>query len=146
MKQRDGLPLNGLPIWVFTLSLLMGLGIASPLAWCQDAPSQPAAADTAALTSAVHDLQQQVQELRSAVAEMYSEAAQYRQQTDELRQELELTRQAAASSATPSRQTAAAPPALPQPQRILPQSNPRQTSQKLPSRSAWNPWKKQPGC
>ncbi len=109
MKQRDGLPLNGLPIWVFTLSLLMGLGIASPLAWCQDAPSQPAAADTAALTSAVHDLQQQVQELRSAVAEMHSEAAQYRQQTDELRQELELTRQAAASSATPSRQTAAAP-------------------------------------
>lgn len=108
MKQRDGLPIDGLPIWVFTLSLLMGLGIASPLAQCQDASSQPAAADAAALTSAVHDLQQQVQELRSAVAEMRSEAAQYRQQTDELRHELELTRQAAASSATASGQTAPA--------------------------------------
>jgi hypothetical protein len=42
----------------------------------------------AALTSAVHDLQQQVNELRAAVAEMRSEAAQYRAETAELRREL----------------------------------------------------------
>jgi uncharacterized protein YlxW (UPF0749 family) len=100
VKQRDGLP-----IWLFTLSILMGLAIGSPLAWCQNAPPQSAAADTAALTSAVRDLQQQVQELRSAVTEMRSEAAQYRQQTNELRHELELTRQAA-SSGTASGQNA----------------------------------------
>ena len=110
MKQRDGLPVdgrpkNGLTIWLFTLSLLMGLGIASPLAWCQQAPPQPAPSGTAELTSAVHDLQQQVEELRSTVAEMRAEAAQYRQQTDELRHELELTRQAAASSGTALGQT-----------------------------------------
>ncbi|HWF92992.1 MAG TPA: hypothetical protein VN684_11950 [Terriglobales bacterium] len=105
MKQRDGLPINGWSTWAFTLIVLMGLGIASPLARCQNVPAPTTVADTAALTSAVHDLQQQVEELRSAVAEMRSEAAQYRQQTDELRHELELNRQAAASSAMPSGQT-----------------------------------------
>jgi hypothetical protein len=51
-------------------------------------PTDPSPTD-AALTSAVHDLQQQVNELRAAVAEMRSEAAQYRAETAQLRRELQ---------------------------------------------------------
>jgi cell division septum initiation protein DivIVA len=101
VKQR-----NGLPFSAFTWPVLIGLlTFLAPLGICQETPSQSVAQastqdsgnDTAALTAAVRDLQQQVQELRSAVAEVRSEAAQYRQQTDELRHELELARQTAAS-------------------------------------------------
>lgn len=97
MKQRNGLS------FVFTF-----LCIVSSVAWCQDAQTQPSANNTAALTAAVHDLQQQVQELRSAVAEVRSEAAQYRQQTDELRRELEAARQTAPAQANaPASETSA---------------------------------------
>ena len=54
-------------------------------------PPNPAPTD-AALTSAVHDLQQQVNELRAAIAEMRSEAAQYRAETAEMRRELQAIR------------------------------------------------------
>ena len=108
---------NGLPVWAITLSILIGL--TTTLGWCQNAPSQPEN-DTAALTAAVRDLQQQVQDLRSAVAEVRSEAAQYRQQTDELRRELELARQAsspAQSTTSPAENSADATAAVPNAQR-----------------------------
>ncbi|HYA23463.1 MAG TPA: hypothetical protein VEF05_04840 [Terriglobales bacterium] len=54
-------------------------------------PANPSPAD-AALTSAVHDLQQQVNELRAAIGEMRAEAAQYRAETAELRRELQAVR------------------------------------------------------
>jgi hypothetical protein len=90
VKQRNGLPF----VCIF-------LFVVSSLAWCQDVPSQPTANDAAALTAAVHDLQQQVQELRSAVADVRSEAAQYRHETDELRRELEVARQGTSTQTNP---------------------------------------------
>jgi hypothetical protein len=62
-------------------------------AWSQTGTPAGAPSADAALTAAVHDLQQQVGELRAAVAEMRSEAAEYRAETAELRRELQGVRQ-----------------------------------------------------
>ena len=56
--------------------------------WGQDSPAANHP-DTAALTEAVKQLQQQVAELRAAVAEVHKEAEQYREETQALRRELE---------------------------------------------------------
>jgi hypothetical protein len=64
--------------------LALSIGVS---AWAQaPVPSSPPAND--GVSTAVHDLQQQVSELRAAVAEIRSEAAQYRAETAELRREL----------------------------------------------------------
>lgn len=105
MKQR-----NGLPVWVL-LSGVISLLLAASIAQCQQETAPTAANDTAALTSAVRDLQQQVSELRSAVAEVRSEAALYRQQTEELRHELDAERQGPATAQNMPTPTADAPSA-----------------------------------
>jgi hypothetical protein len=58
-------------------------------AWAQSAGATEPSSSDAAVTAAVHELQQQVGELRAAVAEMRAEAAEYRQETAELRRELQ---------------------------------------------------------
>jgi hypothetical protein len=66
------------------------LVLGSVSSWAQVSSSPPPASD--GVTTAVHDLQQQVSELRAAVAEIRSEAAQYRAETAELRRELQAMR------------------------------------------------------
>ena len=66
--------------------LVMASGMA---AWAQSAGATEPSSSDAAVTAAVHELQQQVGELRAAVAEMRAEAAEYRQETAELRRELQ---------------------------------------------------------
>jgi hypothetical protein len=60
-------------------------------AWTQEPVAAPPAASDG-VSTAVHDLQQQVTELRAAVAEIRSEAAQYRAETAALRRELQAMR------------------------------------------------------
>src|ERR1041385_5316772 len=57
--------------------------------WAQASTPPHQATDSAGLTEAVKELQQQVAELRAAVAEVHEEAEQYRQVTLALRRELE---------------------------------------------------------
>jgi hypothetical protein len=71
-------------------------------------PATPSPAD-AALTTAVHELQQQVNELRAAVSEVRSEAAQYRAETAELRRELQTMRGRQREAAGPVNPYAPAP-------------------------------------
>jgi hypothetical protein len=62
--------------------------------------------DTAALTEAVKQLQQQIAELRAAVAEVHKEAEQYRRETQTLRRELEAqAARGAKPGATPGAQS-----------------------------------------
>jgi hypothetical protein len=58
-------------------------------AWAQASTPLHQATDSAGLTEAVKELQQQVAELRAAVAEVHEEAEQYRLETLALRRELE---------------------------------------------------------
>ena len=86
--------------------LKMGLVLLAGSICAQGQAAGPANASPAeeALTTAVHDLQQQVNELRAAVTEMRSEAAQYRAETGELRRELQAIRgqrSEAAAAASP---------------------------------------------
>lgn len=87
MKQR-----NFLVEWVGKLSWVGVLALSGSVSvWAQVPPtSQPPAKDE--VSTAVHDLQQQVSELRAAVAEIRSEAAQYRAETAALRRELQAMR------------------------------------------------------
>src|SRR6185437_13229031 len=57
--------------------------------WAQASTPPHQATDSAGLTEAVKELQQQVAELRAVVAEVHEEAEQYRQETLALRRELE---------------------------------------------------------
>jgi hypothetical protein len=87
VKQRNAF-LN----WVGQFSRIsvaaLGCGVC---AWCQGPVASPPPANDG-VSSAVHDLQQQVSDLRAAVAEIRSEAAQYRAETAELRRELRALR------------------------------------------------------
>jgi outer membrane murein-binding lipoprotein Lpp len=91
-------------------------------AWAQGAVASPLPASDG-VSSAVHDLQQQVSELRAAVAEIRSEAAQYRAETAQLRRELQAMRTqpgltdayASASPAPPSQDVSPRPVASSEP-------------------------------
>ena len=74
------------------LSLGLALLTACICAQSQEAGPANTSPSDQALTTAVHDLQQQVSELRAAIVEMRSEAAQYRAETAELRRELQTMR------------------------------------------------------
>ncbi len=87
--------------WIAGLVILIAL---SNGGWAQDLASPSSQPNTAALTEAVKQLQQQVAELRSAVAEVHKEAEQYRRETQALRRQLETARSAEAG-ATPSAQS-----------------------------------------
>jgi hypothetical protein len=99
VKQRMGMPawirISGTAVFLFTAM--------NVYSWGQSQAS--ADAQSAAMASAIHDLQEQVQELRQAVAEIRSQAAEYRAQTLELRQELETTR-SQSGAASPAMQSA----------------------------------------
>jgi hypothetical protein len=83
VKQR-----NAFLDWVGQFNRVSVLVIGcSVSAWSQASVAPPPPANDG-VSSAVHDLQQQVSELRAAVSEIRSEAAQYRAETAELRREL----------------------------------------------------------
>ena len=86
MKQRNAF-LDRIVKFSLVGVLLLGAGVS---ARAQVPASSPPAND--GVSTAVHDLQQQVSELRAAVAEIRSEAAQYRAETAELRRELSAMR------------------------------------------------------
>ncbi|MFZ0803857.1 MAG: hypothetical protein WBQ09_01780 [Terriglobales bacterium] len=104
-------------------------------AWGQVSAAPPPPGNDG-VSSAVHDLQQQVSELRTAVAEIRSEAAQYRAETAALRRELQAMRAQPGpgelGSASSSYTTASATPATP------PEVSPRPaaSSEPLPERVA----------
>jgi len=83
-------------------------------AWAQQVGSGASETQSAAMSAAIHDLQQQVSELRAAVAEVRSEAAQYRAETAQLRKELQATRdQLATESPVPAYPNQTAPAEAP---------------------------------
>jgi hypothetical protein len=87
VKQR-----NAFLVWLvkfIRVGVLILWGSVSGWAQAPVAPPPPA---NDGVSTAVHDLQQQVSELRAAVAEIRSEAAQYRAETAELRHELQAMR------------------------------------------------------
>jgi len=89
--------------WMAGLVMLMALGSGG---WAQDSMPPSSQPNTAALTEAVKQLQQQVVELRAAVAEVHKEAEQYRRETESLRRELEVqAARGAETGATPSAQS-----------------------------------------
>jgi hypothetical protein len=104
--------------WV---GMFSGVGVlvlgGSVSAWAQAPAASPTAANDG-VSTAVHDLQQQVSELRAAVAEIRSEAAEYRAETAALRRELQAMRTqpgpaemgSAASSYASASTTVATPP------------------------------------
>ncbi|MBZ5571679.1 MAG: hypothetical protein LAO09_07360 [Acidobacteriia bacterium] len=84
---------NVLPDWIGGRSIIGVFLLASSVCgWTQTSSGPAPPGESAALTSAVHDLQQQVDELRAAVVEIRHEAAQYRAETAALRRELETVR------------------------------------------------------
>jgi len=102
VEQQTGLPRRVKKFGVMGLVLLAGniYGLGQNAA---PQPVQPADA----MTTAVHELQEEVRELRNAVVELRSEAGQYRAETEQLRRQLDATRSSgAAPSAAPD--TAAA--------------------------------------
>jgi hypothetical protein len=80
------MPLKSHLQWIAGLILVIAFTSGS---WGQDSAPSPERPDSAALTEAVKQLQQQVVELRAAVAEVHKEAEQYRQETLALRRELQ---------------------------------------------------------
>ncbi len=87
MKQR-----NAFLDWVGKFSGVGVLALGSSVsAWGQGPIATPPPVSDG-VSTAVHDLQQQVSELRAAVAEIRSEAAQYRAETAALRRELHALR------------------------------------------------------
>lgn len=87
MKQR-----NAFLDWVGTFSKVAVLALGGSLsAWAQVSAAPPPPGNDG-VSTAVHDLQQQISELRAAVAEIRSEAAQYRAETAALRRELQAMR------------------------------------------------------
>ena len=93
------MPLKSCWQWIAGLIIVIAFTSGS---WGQDSAQSPEHPDSAALTEAVKQLQQQVLELRAAVAEVHKEAEQYRQETLALRRELH-------ADEAERRQTAAAP-------------------------------------
>jgi hypothetical protein len=81
---------NGLRVWVRRPGLTGMLVLFSAiLGWSQDtSPSVPPNTDST--TTAIRELQQQVNELRSAVAEMRAEGERYRTENAELRHDLRI--------------------------------------------------------
>lgn len=104
---------KGLPAWIGKSAGLLVVLLGLP-ALGQNA-SRPQAQPADALTTAVHDLQDQVRELRAAVAEVRSEAAQYRTEAAELRRELQETRSQLASSITPAQSSSSGAVSQPSP-------------------------------
>jgi outer membrane murein-binding lipoprotein Lpp len=102
-------------------------------AWAQGAVASPLPASDG-VSSAVHDLQQQVSELRAAVAEIRSEAAQYRAETAQLRRELQAMRTQPGLEAAPAADAYASTISAPAPQEISPR--PVASSEPLPDRVA----------
>jgi len=89
VTQRNVFPVClGKPALIGGLLLLAG----SVIARSQTAGPTALSSPDAAVTAAVHELQQQVSELRAAVAEVRAEAAQYRAETVQLRRELQTLR------------------------------------------------------
>jgi hypothetical protein len=93
VKQRNGLPGRIRKFGVMGVFLLAGnvYGRAQ-------AAALPAAQPTDAMTTAVHELQEEVRELRNAVVELRSEAGQYRAETEQLRRELQVSRSSSAAA------------------------------------------------
>ncbi len=87
MTQRNAF-LEGAAQFGRVAVLVVGSGVS---AWAQ-APVAPPPPANDGVSTAVHDLQQQVGELRAAVAEIRSEAAQYRAETAALRRDLQALR------------------------------------------------------
>jgi hypothetical protein len=88
VKQR-----NAFLDWVGKFSLIGMLALSGSVSvWAQGQIASPPPPANDGVSTAVHDLQQQVSELRAAVAEIRSEAAQYRAETAELRRELKAVR------------------------------------------------------
>src|SRR5438309_7030259 len=81
---------NSLPVWIWKSAGFFALLVGLP-AWSQQA-SPPPAQQTESLTTAVHELQDQVRELRAAVVEVRSEAAQYGGKTRVFRKDLKVPR------------------------------------------------------
>ena len=87
MEQQTGLPRRVKKFGVIGLVLLAG----NIYSYGQNTAPQPVqSAD--AMTTAVHELQEEVRELRNAVVELRSEAGQYRAETEQLRRQLDATR------------------------------------------------------
>ncbi len=129
MKQRSVLlSWVGKSSWVGVLALGGGVSL-----WAQTTVASPPPANDG-VTTAVHDLQQQVSELRAAVAEIRSEAAQYRAETAALRRELQAIRTQPAPAESPAANAYAAGATPAAPQEVSPR--PAIPSEPLPERVA----------
>lgn len=122
--------------WVGKFGKVGVLAMTSALSTWAQAPAPPALPANDGVSTAVHDLQQQVSELRAAVAEIRSEAAQYRAETAELRKQLQAMRtQPGPAEAAPAASSyALASPPAGTPAETLPR--PAVPSEPLPDRVA----------
>ena len=130
MKQGNVL-LDRVRILTWAVVLALGGSVAT---WAQGPAVSPAPVNDG-MSTAVHDLQQQVSDLRAAVAEIRSEAAEYRAETAALRRELQAMRAqpGPAETAPASSYALAGEPAAPQSE-VSPR--PPSPSQPLPDRVA----------